>query len=364
MLLQLDGIPIMRLWRPRRAFCRFSTNRSWKASSPTTTVYLMGSIHVGDKSLYPLPEAVESAFAAARVLAVEINVKNVEQSKAVKLVQQYGMYSGEDSLLKHIPKETADALASFCEKNGFPIVAAEKMKPWLAAFTVIVFTIQKSGQDPMLGIDRHFLDEVKAPQRIEEFETAEYQISIFASATEEEQLGLLYEALKKAPQSQERLKQLQDAYMGGDPEAISKLVREEETGPKSLMKKLIDDRNVAMTEKVDAYLKGKEPCFVVVGAGHIVGGGLVRQFEQALGNLLAALRAAGGAPGDLVSLTLYAVDLAEYRAQMEKNPDDPRGWMMLARSYYVLQRMTEAVAAYAKAADKIKDDYAKRIAGD
>jgi len=42
--------------------------------------------------------------------------------------------------------------------------------------------------------------------------------------------------------------------------------------------------------------------------------------------------------------------------RLEKNPDDPRGWMMLARSYYVLQRMPEAVAAYAKAADKIKDD--------
>jgi enamine deaminase RidA (YjgF/YER057c/UK114 family) len=48
--------------------------------------------------------------------------------------------------------------------------------------------------------------------------------------------------------------------------------------------------------------------------GAIVGG-LVPQFEQALGNLLAALRAAGGAPGDLVSLTIYAVDLAAYRAQ-------------------------------------------------
>jgi len=49
--------------------------------------------------------------------------------------------------------------------------------------------------------------------------------------------------------------------------------------------------------------------------GAIVGGGLVPQFEQALRNLLTALRAAGGAPTDLVSLTIYAVDLAEYRAQ-------------------------------------------------
>ncbi|SDD31165.1 Enamine deaminase RidA, house cleaning of reactive enamine intermediates, YjgF/YER057c/UK114 family [Geodermatophilus telluris] len=49
-------------------------------------------------------------------------------------------------------------------------------------------------------------------------------------------------------------------------------------------------------------------------AGRIVGEGVVAQFEQALGNLLTALRAAGGQPGDLASLTVYAVDLADYRA--------------------------------------------------
>jgi len=48
--------------------------------------------------------------------------------------------------------------------------------------------------------------------------------------------------------------------------------------------------------------------------GRIVDGGVVPQFEQALSNLLTALRAAGGKPGDLVSLTIYAVDLADYRA--------------------------------------------------
>ena len=48
--------------------------------------------------------------------------------------------------------------------------------------------------------------------------------------------------------------------------------------------------------------------------GRIVGDGVVAQFERALGNLLTALRAAGGQPGDLASLTVYAVDLADYRA--------------------------------------------------
>jgi len=48
--------------------------------------------------------------------------------------------------------------------------------------------------------------------------------------------------------------------------------------------------------------------------GAIVDGGVVPQFERALGNLLTALRAARGEPADLVSLTIYAVDLEDYRA--------------------------------------------------
>jgi enamine deaminase RidA (YjgF/YER057c/UK114 family) len=48
--------------------------------------------------------------------------------------------------------------------------------------------------------------------------------------------------------------------------------------------------------------------------GKIVGATVVEQFAQALGNLLTALRAAGGEPSDLVSLTVYIVDMDDYKA--------------------------------------------------
>jgi enamine deaminase RidA (YjgF/YER057c/UK114 family) len=47
--------------------------------------------------------------------------------------------------------------------------------------------------------------------------------------------------------------------------------------------------------------------------GRIVGDGMVEQFEQALGNLLAVLREAGGGPEDLAELTVYIVDVDDYR---------------------------------------------------
>jgi enamine deaminase RidA (YjgF/YER057c/UK114 family) len=65
--------------------------------------------------------------------------------------------------------------------------------------------------------------------------------------------------------------------------------------------------------------------------GRIVGGGIAAQFEQALGNLLTALRAAGGQPGDLVSLTVYLVDVDLYRAHAKEVGS---AWRRLAGTDY------------------------------
>jgi enamine deaminase RidA (YjgF/YER057c/UK114 family) len=60
------------------------------------------------------------------------------------------------------------------------------------------------------------------------------------------------------------------------------------------------------------YLAGQTGIDV---AGRVVSGGVVAQFEQALSNLLTALRAAGGQPEHLVKVTIYIVDITDYRAQ-------------------------------------------------
>src|SRR5215831_8112267 len=44
----------------------------------------------------------------------------------------------------------------------------------------------------------------------------------------------------------------------------------------------------------------------------LVTGGFVAQFEQALVNVVAVVRAAGGTPSDIVSVTIYAIDRDAY----------------------------------------------------
>jgi enamine deaminase RidA (YjgF/YER057c/UK114 family) len=50
-------------------------------------------------------------------------------------------------------------------------------------------------------------------------------------------------------------------------------------------------------------------------SGAVLGNTVVEQFEVALSNLLASLTAAGGAPSDLASMTIFVVGLGSYRAE-------------------------------------------------
>ena len=63
-------------------------------------------------------------------------------------------------------------------------------------------------------------------------------------------------------------------------------------------------------EGIAVYLAGQT---ALDPAGVVIGDGVVDQFERALSNLLTALRAAGGEPEHLVSLTIYIVDVDDYK---------------------------------------------------
>ncbi|MEV7684948.1 RidA family protein [Streptomyces bungoensis] len=74
--------------------------------------------------------------------------------------------------------------------------------------------------------------------------------------------------------------------------------------------------------------------------GKVTGATLPEQFETALTNLLTALRAAGGTPADLARVTVYATDVAAYRAHAGRLG---RIWRHLAGRDYPAMAVVEVV---------------------
>jgi uncharacterized protein len=247
----------------------------WKVTSPTATVYLVGSIHLADPKIFPLPASVERAFADSNVLAVEADVSNVNIEQALGLVGEYGLYGDGDSLSKHLSPANASALDTFCSKHGLPREMLETMRPWMVALVAEAAAAQESGFDAASGIDMHFLNEVKSNQRIDQLESIEFQFNLLASATDDEQQEFLASALKSSGE----IDQTEQAYVSGDVNALAREIGKQE--PRSYYRRLLEDRNPAMTDKVSAYLRGHENVFVVVGIAHVIGDqGIARSLER------------------------------------------------------------------------------------
>jgi len=253
----------------------------WKVSSRRSTIYLLGSIHVGSSDMYPLPRHIEEAFRQSSVLVVEVDLNKIDRSKLEPLLMAKGMYPLHDSLWNHVSPETKTLVTRFCDENGLPSAAFSRVKPWLATVMASMLPMQASGMTPELGIDQHFLNLAGNTMRVEQLETAEWQLRLLADTPERQQEQYLASTLKSAAASQQVVNEFKSAWMTGDADRLDSLVSGALDGASDLQNKMFGDRNPHMADVAEQCLKNNQRCFVVVGAGHLVGHqGVVRLLQE------------------------------------------------------------------------------------
>jgi len=59
---------------------RYSKGAFWKVSDENNTVYLLGSIHIADATLYPLSKEILNAYEKSDVLVVEADISKQEEA--------------------------------------------------------------------------------------------------------------------------------------------------------------------------------------------------------------------------------------------------------------------------------------------
>jgi len=56
----------------------------YKVSSETSTVYILGSIHLAKQELYPLDKTIREAYSKSDVLVVELDAESQESVRAMQ----------------------------------------------------------------------------------------------------------------------------------------------------------------------------------------------------------------------------------------------------------------------------------------
>lgn len=245
----------------------------WKIQSKTSTIYILGSLHLAKKEIYPLSQKIENAFDQSDFLVVEANVNDIKKIDIQKLMES-AFYPANDALEKHVSPETFEWVKKETERLGIPLELLDKQKPWILAMTLVSLESIKLGLDPNLGIDKYFLSKAEGKKKILELESLDYQIRLLSGFSEKDQELFLIYTLKDLNVMEQEVGRLIQAWVSGDAQAVESILARSVSEDKRLsaiLEKLIFERNRRMVAKIEDFLRTKETYFVIVGAGHLVG---------------------------------------------------------------------------------------------
>ena len=253
----------------------------WRVlGSDGTEVFLLGSIHALPKDAYPLAVEIDDAFVSAHSVFFEVDMEDT--SALGGRMMAAGALPPEKRLGDVLDLETRRLLDAYLEESDLSFGAFEAMRPWMAALSLTAIELMKAGFSADAGLDLHLAQRAReAGKRIEAFETADYQIGLFADMDEDESRAFLRYTLKDVDSVVTQLGDLTRAWKSGDVTTLSALLTEAFSNEPELFERLVTVRNRAWLPRIEELLQGDEAAMVVVGALHLVGPeGLVEMLRE------------------------------------------------------------------------------------
>ena len=245
----------------------------WKVEDGKgASAYLLGSLHVLTADAYPLPAPIDKAFAESKTLVEEVDLDEMNDPMQMMAALSKAMLTGGQTLDQLISAETFAEVQKRAEAYGMPMMALQRMKPWLVAVTLMAPTLQSAGFKPELGIDRHYFDRAKEKGlRRQALETLAYQLDRFDQMSPKLQEELLKATITDLDTQVSGVKEMVRAWASGDLATVEKLTLTAFLESPELYQRLLLERNQNWLPHVERCLTENAGCFVVVGAAHLVG---------------------------------------------------------------------------------------------
>jgi len=254
---------------PKRGFL-------WEAHKGERRVYLLGTIHVGKTEFYPMNADYLARLREAEVIAVEADVS--EAARVAPLVQKWAYYPGGTPGLDARVPALRSRLEELAKRDGLSADVFWRMKPWMAANTLVVLEAARLGFSPAYATEAFLFDFArKAGKPIVEIESIEEQLRLFDSATEALQLAYLQQAVESIDDgsNQEEITRLVSAWERGDGTEMERLLTKMRSAKgvaeRFVVEQIIDGRHPHMVDAIERFAANGKLHLIAVGSLHYFG---------------------------------------------------------------------------------------------
>ena len=255
----------------------------WEIRGNKGSVYVLGTVHVADKSFYPLQKNVLDAFDKADRLVSELGgMPEMEafvgemQSVIIK-----NMNADPKKSLLNVLSE--DDLAFLYETIGDDTVHQLALfNPWILNTVLAQFLMSKIGLNAEDGIDMYLIQRAEN-KKIEALDTAQQQIAVLSYGTFDDQLAMLkdsIQALRDIDANREEMHKVRDLYLSNNRKELSAMLVDllfevppsfSEKKTQAYIDTLLTDRNRIWAQKFGEYLREGGNTFVFAGTAHFLG---------------------------------------------------------------------------------------------
>ncbi len=250
----------------------------YRATQQDHTVWLFGTVHVGQASFYPLEPIVMRALAAADQLVLELDP--TDQPALQAAFARHALLVPPQTIAQAISADTQRQLQQVLDRLGVMPSAVTGMKPWAIANLLLALTLERSGYAREQGIENYLREQVPG-KPVVALESADYQLGLFDVLDASEQEHYLRECLASLLDGKtvQQAAVMMAAWGSADSAALERLVEEELTEStitaNFTRRVLLDQRNPLLAASIAQMGQHGTTQFVAIGLLHLTGPGSV-----------------------------------------------------------------------------------------
>ncbi len=247
-------------------------NMLWRVGNDKGSIYILGSVHMLPKSMYPLASPIERAFDSSDRVVFELNLDSVTAMGGAMSMLMQGMYMDGRTLKSAIAPALYKQTSKRLKKLGYDIAMFNRFKPWVVALMLMGLDGQEeTGMQAEYGIDMYFHKRAgETSKPVAGLERMEDQIGIFSTLGDKEQEALLLQTLNQKEGTGE-LKAILAAWKGGDVAAMEKILAKQLASDPGMYDGLLFARNNNWVPQIEGFITSGKRYLVIVGAMHLVG---------------------------------------------------------------------------------------------
>ncbi|MDM8522452.1 TraB/GumN family protein [Desulfococcaceae bacterium HSG8] len=251
----------------------------WTIKIGNNTAFLVGSMHLMQEDMHPLPDKFENAFSVSTVIVFEANMEEANTYELRQYVQSLGFYPPGETIWRDISQDTREKLLEKLSEMQFPVKMAEKIRPWLLSNMLEDKAEDYSEFRHTLGLDACFLKKARHEGKKFMFlESARDQVDCTAKMPASQQEFLLEDALRdELSEGEIPLNEVIELWKNGEADTLEFHYRDHHRKQMGIYQDIIINRNRRWLKKIEELFQLGENVMIIVGGGHMGGpDGLVR----------------------------------------------------------------------------------------